>query len=85
MRRMTQRPRSFSECERAILRATLGFPGGTALPAIMNENVRDLLGVDETYMSCPRCGGAVQGGLDSDRRCQEFRCDECRYAFAKST
>jgi transposase-like protein len=79
------KPRSLSEYDRAMLRATLAFLGGPTPAVFTSENVRGLLGADETCMTCPRCGGAVQGRVDSDKRCEEFRCDECCYAFAKST
>jgi len=49
-----------------------------ALPA-------EVLGVDETCMTCPLCGTATQGRVDGGKLCQEFRCDECDYAFGKST
>jgi transposase-like protein len=73
--------RSLSEYDRAMLRVTLG----TAPGVFTNENVRRLLGVDETYMTCPLCGTAAQGRVDGGKLCQEFRCDECDYAFGKST
>jgi hypothetical protein len=59
-------PRSLSEQDRAILRATLAS-SGTAPGVFTNENVHGVLG--------------AQGG----KLCKEFRCDECGYAFAKST
>jgi hypothetical protein len=43
-------PRSLSEYERAMLRATLAFPGGPTPAVFTSENVRGLLGVDETCM-----------------------------------
>jgi len=46
MSTMTKR-RSLSEYERAMLRATLAFPG-TAPAVFTNKNVRGLLGTDET-------------------------------------
>jgi hypothetical protein len=52
--------RSLSEYDRAMLRVTLG----TAPGVFTNENVRRLLGVDETYMTCPLCGTAAQGRVD---------------------
>jgi len=73
-------PRSFSEYDRAILRAMLASPG-MAPGVFTNENVRRLLGADETCMTCPRYGTAAQGW----KLCKEFRCDECGYQFAKST
>jgi transposase-like protein len=78
---MTRKPGSLNEFDRAMLRAALAFPG-TAPAVFTNENVRGLIGADKTCMTCPRCGSAAQAG---DKRCQEFRCDECCYAFAKST
>ena len=78
---MTRRSGSLNERDRAMLRATLAFPG-TAPAVFTNQNVRGLIGADETCMTCPRCGSAVQA---VDKRCQEFRCDECPYTFAKST
>jgi transposase-like protein len=78
---MTRKPGSLNELDRAMLRAMLAFPG--MAPAVFtNENVRGLIGADETCMTCPRCGDVAQAG---DKRCQEFRCDECCYTFAKST
>jgi len=73
-------PRSLSEYDRAMLHAMLASPG-TAPGLFTNENVRRLLGVDETRMTCPRYGTASQGW----KLCKEFRCDECGYRFAKST
>jgi transposase-like protein len=78
------KPRFLTEYDRAVLRTTLAFPG-TAPAVFTNENVRGLLGADETCMTCPRCASAGQGRVDGGRRCQEFRCDECGYAFGKST
>ena len=77
---MTRNPGSLNELDRAMLRATLAFPG-TAPGVFMRENVRRLLGADETCMTCPRYGTTAQGS----RLCEESRCDECGYAFAKST
>ena len=75
------KPRSLSEYDRAMLRVTLA----TAPGVFTNENVRSLLGVDETCMNCPLCGTAALGRVDGGKPCQEFRCDECDYAFGKST
>jgi transposase-like protein len=75
------KPRSLSEYVRAMLRRTLAFPD-TAPAVFMNENVRGLLGADETGMTCPRCGNAARVDV---KLCQEFRCDECGHRFAKST
>ena len=77
---MTRNPGSLNELDRAMLRAALASPG-TAPAVFTNENVRGLLGADKTCMTCPRCGNAGEGG----KLCQEYRCDECSYAFAKST
>jgi len=77
---MTRKPGFLNERDRAMLRATLAFPG-TAPAVFTNENVRGLLGADKTCMTCPRCGNAGEGG----KLCQEYRCDACSYAFAKST
>ena len=74
------KPSSLSEYDRAILRATLASPG-TAPGVFTNENVRGQLGADETCMTCPLCGTGAQGG----KLCKEFRCDQCGYAFSKST
>jgi hypothetical protein len=71
---------SLSEYDRAKLRAMLA-PPSTAPGAFTNENIRRLLGADETCMTCPRYGTAAQGW----KLCKEFRCDECGYRFAKST
>jgi hypothetical protein len=76
-------PRSLSEYDRVVLRTTLAFPG-TAPAVFTNENVRGVLGTDETCMTCPRWACATQGNVGG-RRCQEFRCDECGYVFGKST
>jgi transposase-like protein len=76
------KPRSLSEYDRAILRTTLASPD-TAPGVFTNENVRGLLGADETRMTCPLCETAAQGRVDGGKLCQEFRCDECGYAFAK--
>ena len=78
------KPRFLREYDRAVLRTTLAFPG-TAPGVFTNENVRRLLGADETRMTCPLCATAAQGRVDGGKLCQEFRCDECGYAFAKST
>jgi transposase-like protein len=75
------KPRSLSEYDRAMLRVTLGTVPGV----FTNENVRRLLGADEICMTCPLCGTAAQGHVDGGKLCQEFRCDECDYAFGKST
>src|SRR5262245_55989570 len=77
-------PRFLSEYDRAVLRTALAFPG-TAPAVLMNENVRGLLGADETCMTCPRCASPGQGRVDGGGRCTKFRCDECCYAFSKST
>src|SRR5262249_41726868 len=58
------KPRSLSEYARAMLRRALAF-SETAPAVFTNENVRGLLGADETSMSCPRCGNAAQGRVDS--------------------
>jgi transposase-like protein len=79
---MTRKPGFLNERDRAMLRATLAFPG-TAPAVFTNENVRGLLGADKTCMTCPRCGSAVPG--EGGKLCQEYRCDECSYALAKST
>jgi transposase-like protein len=71
------KPRSLSDYDRAMLRVTLASAPGV----FTNEDVRGLLGADETCMTCPLCGTGRVGG----KLCQEFRCDECNYAFAKST
>ena len=76
--------RSLSEYVRAMLRATLASPG-TAPAVFTNENVRGLLGADETCMTCPLCGTAAEGRVYGGKLCQEFRCDECGHHFAKST
>jgi transposase-like protein len=81
---MMTKPRFLREYDRAMLRTTLAFPG-TAPAVFTNENVRGLLGADETCMTCPLCGTAAQGRVDGGKLCQEFRCDECDYAFRKST
>src|SRR5262252_853032 len=73
-----------SEYDRAMLRATLAFPG-TAPAVFTNKNGRGLLGADETCMTCPRCGSAAQGHNDGGKPCQDFKCDACCYVFAKST
>jgi hypothetical protein len=78
------KPRSLSEYDRAMLRATLAFPG-TAPAVFTNENIRGVLGADEACMSCPRCGSAAQGRNDGGKPCQDFKCDSCCYVFAKST
>jgi transposase-like protein len=78
------KPRSLSEYVRAMLRRTLAFPD-TAPAVFMNENVRGLLGTDETCATCPLCGNAAQGLVEGGKLCQEFRCDECGHRFAKST
>ena len=57
---MTRKPGSLNERDRAMLRATLAFPG-TAPAVFTNENVRGLLGADKTCMTCPRCGNALPG------------------------
>ena len=77
-------PPYLSEYDRAMLRTTLASPG-TAPGVFTNENVRRLFGADETCMTCPLCATTAQGRVDSGKLCQEFRCDECGYAFAKST
>ena len=79
---MTRQSGFLNELDRAMLRATLASPG-TAPAVFTNENVRGLLGADKTCMTCPRCGNAVLG--QGAKLCQEYRCDECSYAFAKST
>ena len=79
---MTRKPGSLNELDRAMLRATLASPG-TAPAVFTNKNVRALLGADKTCMTCPRCGNAVPG--EGGKLCQEYRCDTCSYAFAKST
>jgi transposase-like protein len=81
---MTRKSGSLSEYDRAMLRSTLAFPG-TAPAVFTNENVRALLGADETCMTCPRCGSAAQGRVDGDKLCQGYKCDACSYIFAKST
>jgi hypothetical protein len=73
--------KSLSERERALLRTTLA--SGTAPAAFTSENVRGLLGADDACMACPRCGTAP-GRVDV-KLCQEFRCDQCGYRFARST
>jgi len=78
------KPRSLSEYARAMLRRALAFPD-TAPAVFTSENVRGLLGADETSMSCPLCGNAAQGPVGGGKLCQEFRCDECGHRFAKST
>jgi transposase-like protein len=76
------KPRSLSEYARAMLRRALAF-SDTAPAVFTSENVRALLGADETSMSCPLCGNT--GRVDGGKLCQEFRCDECGHRFAKST
>jgi transposase-like protein len=78
------KPRSLSEYDRAVLRSTLAF-AGTAFAVFTNENIREVLGVDEARMTCPRSASAGQGRVDGGRDCQEFRCDECCYTSPKST
>jgi len=78
------KPRFLSEYDRAVLRTTLAFPS-TAPVVFTGENIRRLLGADEICMTCPRYTSAAQGRVDEGRGCQEFRCDECGYVFAKST
>src|SRR5215475_460236 len=78
------KPRFLSEYDRAVLRSTLAF-SGTAPVVFTNRNVRRLLGADKTCMTCPRCGSAAQGRNDGGKPCQDFKCDACCYAFAKST
>ena len=74
-------PRPLSEYDRAMLRRALAFPD-TAPAVFMHENIRGLLGADETSMTCPLCGNAAQ---DGGKLCQEIRCHECGHRFAKST
>ena len=69
---MTRKPGSLNELDRAMLRATLAFPG-TAPAVFTNQNVRALLGADKNCMTCPRCGNAVPG--EGGKLCQEYRCD----------
>jgi putative ABC transport system substrate-binding protein len=58
-------------------------PVGQGLVPNLAQNVRALLGADKTCMTCPRCGNALPG--EGGKLCQEYRCDACSYAFAKST
>ena len=82
MSKMTK-PGSLSEYDRAMLRGMLALPGAASI--FTNQNVRGLLGAHETCMTCPRCGSATQGCVYMGKSCQDFKCDECCYVFAKST
>src|SRR5262245_65426353 len=64
------KPHSLSEYDRAVLRATLAFPG-TALAVSTNENIRGVLVADEPCMTCPQCASAGQGGAEAARPCKE--------------
>ena len=81
---MTKKPRSLSEYDRAILRATLAFPG-TAAAVFSDKDIRGLLGSDQACLTCPRCGSAAKERVDDDNLCRDFKCDACCYVFAKST
>jgi hypothetical protein len=77
---MTKKSGSINEFDHAMLRATFAF-ADTALAISTNENVRGLLGAEKLCVTCPLYGNAASG----TKRCQEYRCDECPYRFAKST
>ena len=57
---------------------------GLNQPPLPHDQATTLLRTQIACMTCPR-SSARQGRVDDGKICQEFRCDECGWRFAKST